>query len=136
MEQSDLRFSLAFSIVASQSLATLVASVLLLFWLGWIEAFSAFLGGVVCVIPNAYFAHRIRRSAQSDPMAMTIRLFTGEVAKWILSALLFLFIFTKVEEVNGIFLFGSFLVLQSFNLLVPLIAQQVSPSPAGGQKCL
>ena len=55
-----------------------------------------------------------------DTAGMNARLVTGEIGKWVLSGTLFLFVFIKVEEVNEIYLFVCFLLLQSFNLFVPL----------------
>ena len=90
------------SLVGKVLLAQLGLSVVLaaLFWgmKGTVSAYSALLGGLTCVIPNAFLALRLvvpRRD--SGPGALLRAAYIGEIGKLALTVLMFTIVFTLVR---------------------------------------
>jgi ATP synthase protein I len=86
-------FFAIWKILTIQASVTIVLPAFLLVFFGWPEAFSGFLGGMVGLIPNAYFAIRIA-AAQGKTAEEIVRTFySGESIKFIITAGLFIFVF-------------------------------------------
>ena len=85
---------------------TVVASVF-----GLVHMFSAILGGVVCIVPNAYAIWRAfesgRSKADSGVVGLMLR---AEVAKFVLTGLLFALIFAVIPDVEPVTLLLVFAV--------------------------
>jgi ATP synthase protein I len=103
--------------VAKVLLAQLGLSVVLamLFWgmNGSVSAYSALLGGLICVIPNAFLALRLvvpRRDP--GPGALVRAAYIGEIGKLALTVLMFTIVFTLVRPLAAGALFAGFIAAQ------------------------
>ncbi len=101
------------SIISKILLAQLGLSVVLamLFWSvdGFVPAYSALLGGLTCVIPNAFLALRLvvpRRDP--GPGALVRAAYIGELGKLALTVIMFSIVFTLVRPLAGWPLFAGF----------------------------
>jgi ATP synthase protein I len=104
-------------IVAKILLAQLCLSVVLamLFWGidGHVSGYSALLGGLTCVIPNAFLALRLVVSSR-DPGASALvnAAYIGELGKLGLTVLMFSLVFTLVRPLAAGALFAGFIAAQ------------------------
>ncbi|MBT9096544.1 ATP synthase subunit I [Methylovulum psychrotolerans] len=57
--------------------------------LGWQQAGSAAVGGVVAFIPNAFFGWQMRNPAGKSAKILINRFYLGEAGKWALTVILF-----------------------------------------------
>lgn len=88
-------------------------------------ALSAFLGGLICVLPNYYFARQMftkRRTA--DPQMVLWSAYVAEFIKLTLVVILFLVVFMNYKELNPLTLVISYLVTQSCMWMVPLFSSK------------
>lgn len=100
--------------------ALLIAAVAL-FW-GFDAGLSALAGGLVCWLPNMYFAFRAFRYRGARAARQIVRSFyAGAAGKLILSMALFAIVFIKMQSVNPPALFAGFIGVQMLGLLVPLL---------------
>lgn len=78
---------------------------------GITHMYSAILGGVACIVPNAYAIWRAfdsgRNSTDSGVVGLMLR---AEVAKFVLTGLLFALIFAAIPEVEPVTLLVVFTV--------------------------
>jgi len=86
--------------------------------LGWTGAYSLLLGGLICAIPNAYFAvkafqYRGARAAQKIVRAF----YLGETIKLLMMSAGFLLSFIFVEPLNTIALFAGFIMVYFAGLM-------------------
>ena len=94
--------------------------VLSLLWLIESRAagYSAFIGGLIFVIPNAYFAHRTYRFEGARQMQLAVsNMFRAASIKIALTAIFFAAVFTLMESVHGpalLFTFAVMVVLNPF----------------------
>ncbi len=109
------------SIVGKVLLAQLGLSVVLaaLFWgmKGTVSAYSALLGGMTCVIPNAFLALRLvvpRRD--QGPGALVRAAYIGETGKLALTVIMFTIVFTLVRPLAAGALFAGFIAAQLVTL--------------------
>ncbi len=105
------------SLISKVLLAQLGLSVVLarLFWGvdGFVAAYSALLGGLTCVIPNAFLALRLV-VPRSDPGAGALvrAAYIGELGKLALTVLMFSMVFTLVRPLAAWQLFAAFIGAQ------------------------
>ena len=103
--------------VAKVLLAQTVVSVVLglLFWGtdGRVSGYSAPMGGLICVIPNAFLALRLA-APRRDPGARALvrAAYIGELGKLALTVLLFSMAFTLVRPLSAGALFAGFIAAQ------------------------
>ena len=87
----------------------------MLFWGtdGRVSGYSAVLGGLICVIPNAFLALRLAASTR-DPGARALMraAYIGEIGKLALTVLLFSMVFTLVQPLAAGPLFVGFIAAQ------------------------
>jgi ATP synthase protein I len=109
------------SLISKVLLAQLGLSVVLamLFWGigGGVPAYSALLGGLICVIPNAFLALRLvvpRRDP--GPGALMRAAYIGELGKVALTVLMFGIVFVLVRPVAALPLFLGFIAGQLASL--------------------
>jgi len=105
------------NLVGRVLLAQLGLSVVLaaLFWgmNGTVSGYSALLGGLTCVIPNAFLALRLvvpRRDP--GPGALVRAAYIGEIGKLALTVLMFTIVFTLVRPLAAGALFAGFIAAQ------------------------
>ena len=88
-----------------------VLAAVLWFVFGKVAGYSALLGSLTCVIPNAFLGMRIM-APRRDPGALKRAAWIGEVGKLALTVLLFFLIFTRVEPLEAAALFAGFIASQ------------------------
>lgn len=108
---------IARSLVARLLLAQLGLTVVLaaLFWGmdGVVSGYSALLGGLTCVIPNAFLALRLKVSRRDPgPGALVRAAYVGELGKLALTVLMFTVVFTLVRPLEAWPLFAGFVAAQ------------------------
>ena len=87
-------------------------------------AFSAFLGGLVCALPNVYFARQLYKRRIAVAPALLRSAFVAEFIKMGLAVALLAIVLIKYKEVHPIALFASYFIVHSCMWAVPLITQQ------------
>lgn len=112
-----------------QICVTFANALLSLFFSGTKGALSAMLGGLVCMLPNAYFAIKLFQyhGANAAKKIMT-GFYRGEVMKILLTALLFSMTFWLVKIVPVVF-FSAFIVAQMMFWFAPLIFENKQNRP-------
>jgi ATP synthase protein I len=105
------------SLVGRVLLAQLGLSVVLaaVFWgmKGVVAGYSALIGGLICVVPNAFLALRLivpRRDP--GPGALVRAAYIGEIGKLALTVLMFSIVFTLVRPLAAGALFAGFIAAQ------------------------
>lgn len=92
-------------------------------------ALSAFLGGLVCVLPNVYFARQLYRHRIAAAHTLLRSAFIAEVIKLVLAVALLAIVLINYEEVHPIALFVTYFITHSCMWAVPLITQQEKNQP-------
>lgn len=91
-----------------------VLLILSLLWLleSRLAGYSALIGGLIFVIPNAYFAHRAYRYQGARQMHLAVsNIFRAESSKLALTAVFFAAVFTLMEPVHVPALLFTFAVM-------------------------
>lgn len=112
-EKSTASFSLIVRILLAQlGISVVIAA---LFWgiSGNVSGYSALLGGLTCVIPNAFLALRLV-VPRRDPGAGALvgAAYVGELGKLALTVIMFTLIFTLVRPIAAGALFTGFIAAQ------------------------
>ena len=84
-------------------------------------ALSAFLGGLICVLPNMYFARQLftkRRIAQAYSLLRSI--YVAEFIKIALAGALFAIVFINYKEAHPLTILLTYFMAQSCMWIVPL----------------
>jgi ATP synthase protein I len=93
-------------------LLILLAASLLLSALDLVVAYSLVLGGLVAVMPQAYFAVRVfRHRGAKSANAIAKSSYRGEIGKYVLSTAGFALIFALIEPVNALAVFVGFFAM-------------------------
>jgi ATP synthase protein I len=80
---------------------------------GWIAAYSAALGGLTALLPNAFLALRLVVPRRDPGAAALIRAaWIGEIGKLALTVLFFTLVFTLVKPLSAAALFAGFIATQ------------------------
>ena len=101
------------TVLAGQLVVGLVLAALLWGLVGNVAGYSAMLGSLTCVIPNAFLAARIVL-ARRDPGARALirAAYTGELGKLALTVLMFSVVFVTVRPLAAWALFAGFIAAQ------------------------
>lgn len=93
-------------------LAALLPTCLVLLALDRVIAYSVLSGGLIAIVPQAYFAARAfaRRGAQSAK-AVARSGYAGEIGKFLLSAAGFALVFAAVRPIDGLAVFAGYLAM-------------------------
>lgn len=109
-----------------QAAGCLFVTLIGLFW-GPVTAYSALLGGLVCLLPNCYFAYRAFKFQGARAARHIIRSFyAGEAGKLMLTAVLFGLVFSQVSSINALAVFLGFGAIQFIQWLVPIVQSSVT----------
>lgn len=69
---------------------------------GWTEAYSAFTGGMIATVANAWFALKVLGSAYADQPSVVLRVFYwGELNKILFTCAMFIAAFILIRPVNA-----------------------------------
>ncbi len=105
-------------IVVIQLVVSIAAGTLLL-TLGWVHAYSGFIGGVIAALANAYFAAKVFAHYRAQELGRLVaRFYSAELQKLILTGLLFAGVIILIEPLSAGALFGIFLLMQFVPMLV------------------
>lgn len=116
-------------LLIAQLLSALLLGVLAWTIWGAVTGTSALLGGLICWLPNCYFAFRAFRYRGARQARRIVRSFyAGAAGKMALTFGLFALVFAKVEPISPLALFGGFVGVQMLNWIVPLVAAQLDRS--------
>ncbi|MCP4302975.1 MAG: F0F1 ATP synthase subunit I [Gammaproteobacteria bacterium] len=103
-------------LVAQMGVGAVLAAVL---WgiYGDVAGYSALLGSLVCVIPNAFLALRLVVPRRDPGAAALVRAaYIGELGKLALTVLFFSLVFTLVKPLSAAALFAGFIATQLVTL--------------------
>ena len=101
------------TVLAGQLVVGVVLAAVLWGFAGSVAGYSALLGSLICVIPNAFLGMRIVL-ARRDPGARALirAAYTGELGKLALTVLMFSIVFVTVRPLAAGSLFAGFIVAQ------------------------
>ena len=101
------------TVLAGQLVVGVVLAAVLWGFAGSVAGYSALLGSLTCVIPNAFLAARIVL-ARRDPGARALirAAYTGELGKLALTVLMFSIVFVTVRPLAAGSLFAGFIAAQ------------------------
>jgi ATP synthase protein I len=106
-------------LVSLQLIATAVVGVLAALLGGWAAMFSAVLGGICCVVPNAIMAVRLFAATQKPGGANPATFFIWEFIKLALTVALLWLTVSLYHELNWLALLAGFIVaLKSYIFLL------------------
>ncbi|HSG64879.1 MAG TPA: ATP synthase subunit I [Gammaproteobacteria bacterium] len=129
----DDRRVVPFTLLAQAGVAAGLAGLLAL-GVGPVVGYSALLGGVTAVVPNAFLAARLVGRRDRDDAAAVLRSAgVGVVGKLAITALLFGTIFAAVRPVSGLAVFGGFIAAQTV-VLGALLVGSGTATPKLGAK--
>ena len=112
-EKSTASFSLVVRVLLTQLGLSVVISALFWGFTGVVSAYSALLGGLTCVIPNAFLALRLLVPRRDPGAGALIRAaYLGEVGKLALTVIMFILAFTLVQPLAAGALFTGFIAAQ------------------------
>jgi ATP synthase protein I len=111
-----------FRVLLVQALVGLLVALLFLLGRGLTASYSALLGGLIALLPNAYFAYKAfryfgARSARSIVQAI----WSGAMGKWILTAVLFALVFVGIRQLDIAALFVGYLLAVAAAASAPLL---------------
>lgn len=106
-------------IVAGQLILLVVLGAVTLLMLGWTDAYSLMLGGLISALPNAWFTRRffIHRGARATQQAMRA-FYTGKAITLILTGAGFALAFIYLDSLNVLALFSGFVVTHIAGLVL------------------
>ena len=101
-------------ILMMQLLLTLIAGLVGWSLIGVVAGYSAVLGGLICVIPNAFMGMRMMAARQSkDPQKMLNAAYIGEAGKWFLCIGLFALVYIWIKPLHPVALLAAFILAQA-----------------------
>lgn len=115
----------AFPVLSLQAVVALVAALILWVFQGHVAGYSGLLGGLVALLPNAYFAYRVYRYSGARSARVIVKEFySGEAGKLILTAALFVLVWVGVSPLEPIAVFVGYLAVLAVGASALLIVQQ------------
>ena len=88
-----------------------------------VAGYSAFLGGLIFLLPHGYFALRaFRYTGARSARKIVSSFYQGEAVKLILCAILFTMVFKWIQPLDIAALFLTFAIMLVSNWLTPLLA--------------
>ncbi len=94
---------------------------------GHVAGYSGVAGGLIALLPNAYFAHKAFRYRGARAAREIVRSFyAGEAGKLILTAALFTLAFAGVKPLDVPALFGAYLLTLMVSWFAPLLMGKLS----------
>lgn len=101
-------------ILAAQFVLGIVAGIAAWLLFDAVAAYSALLGGAICVIPNVYLALRMLAVVPSgQPDRMWRATWFGEIGKLVITAALFTMVFVAVKPLSAGGLLAGFIAAQN-----------------------
>lgn len=110
-----------FRIIWLQFIGTVAAATIALLLRGRVSAYSALLGGLVCVIPSAFLAYRFVSALDIARQRVFQYLMLGELGKLILTGVLFTLVFLFIDPLEKLLFFVTFIGVQALHWFAPLL---------------
>ena len=102
---------LAIRYIQIQLIATMLLSAALLIY-DFTVAYSAFIGGAIATLANAWFALKVFRvKSEAAPEVLLTAFYVGEIYKFILTGAMFVIVFVLVKPLNIVALLGVFFTI-------------------------
>lgn len=99
----------AYPVLSAQLVVAVSVTLTVLMWKGSVAGYSALIGGMIALLPNAYFAYKaFRYFGARSARAIVQSLWSGEMGKLFLTAALFALVFVGVKELNVAALFAGY----------------------------
>lgn len=115
-------------LLLAQTLATLATMLLAMPVAGVLAAWSALLGGLVCIVPSLYFIWRMNHLGGTRRTRHFVSAFyRAEAGKFGLTVALFAAVFVVVPPSNPIFFFSAYVAAQFMHWLTPWLLRERSP---------
>jgi ATP synthase protein I len=107
-----------------QTIVMLALSAVLLLK-GYVVAYSAFLGGLIYLVPNLYVALRtLPHRAGSTAGMVLAQLYAGQIWKMALSVAGFTATFVLVDPISPFSIFGAFILLQLLGMALLMMSRK------------
>lgn len=107
----------AYKLLGIELVIAVVVALLLLFYSGVASAWSALMGGLIYILPNAYFTRSAFRGNERESPRNIVRWFyIGEAGKLVLTAVLFALCFVLVGSLHVKVLFMTYILMIIVNL--------------------
>ncbi|GGC94379.1 F0F1 ATP synthase subunit I [Halopseudomonas salina] len=115
----------AFPVLSMQCAVALMAALTLWIFQGYVAGYSGLLGGLVALLPNAYFAYRVYRYSGARSARVIVKEFySGEAGKLILTAALFVLVWVGVEPLEPTAVFAGYLAVLAVGASALLIVRR------------
>ncbi len=99
-------------------LAVLVVMCLLFAVYDKVFAYSVAAGGLIAIVPQAWFANRaFRRRGAASARAIARSSYAGEIGKFLLSVAGFAIVFATVRPIDGLAVFAGFLAMLTIQII-------------------
>ncbi len=112
--------------IIAQLATTILLSALLLGWYwpeGWTAAYSAFTGGMIATLANAWFAYKVLgRGLSEDPATVLRGFYWGELNKILFTSAMFVAAFVLIRPVNA----AALLAVYFFVHMTPAVVNMIS----------
>lgn len=119
----------AYRLLAYQLVVTILLAMVAIVISGKRDAGSVVLGGLVCIVPNAYFAKKLFQHQGARAAKQIVKNFyKGEAMKLFLTVALFALVF-KFFSINPLLFFVAYMVVQLIFWFAPLIVNNKQYRP-------
>lgn len=106
----------AYKLLGIQLAISVAIALLLLIFSGKAAAYSAILGGLAYILPNAYFVRcAFRGSVEQSPHKIVRWFYVGEAGKLVLTGVIFVMCFALVKPLHVIALFIAYILMIIIN---------------------
>ncbi len=111
-----------FPVLLLQAGISLLASMLFVISKGQTAGYSALLGGLIALLPNAFFAYKaFRYFGARSTKDIVLSIWSGAMGKWILTAVLFALVFVGIRQLDMAALFVTYLLAVAAAASAPLL---------------
>lgn len=111
-----------FPVLLVQASVALVVALLFFLGKGVTASYSALLGGLIALLPNAFFAYKaFRYFGARSAREIVQAIWSGAMGKWILTAVLFALVFVGIRQLDIAALFVGYLLAVAAAASAPLL---------------
>lgn len=108
---SNLKAPPVYKVIVIQFFTSVVAALASYLLVDSVAAISALLGGLICTLPNGYFARKAFQYRGARHAQQIVKgFYTGETGKLIMTAVLFALVFAGVRPLNELAVLIGFIV--------------------------
>jgi len=113
-----------FPVLLVQAIVCLLVTLLFFLSKGLIAGYSALLGGMIALLPNAFFAYKaFRYFGARSARDIVQSIWSGAMGKWILTAVLFALVFVGIRQLDIAALFVGYLLAVAAAASAPLLVK-------------